>query len=304
MYFGENSIAEVAELFTTIKENNTNTNLSSSIKLNADTDRETYLENINTIQNLIQQGIFYEINYCVNFHNTFSNFNPYSTYLKLVKNTDAPFSSFFREKENYILSASPERFLRKKGSVLTSQPIKGTAKRGDNAEEDSIILNALQTDEKEISENVMIVDLVRNDLSKIAKKNSVNVDELCEPYTFKTVHQLISTVSCQLKKQISFSDIIQALFPMGSMTGAPKISSILNIHSLESFNRGIYSGSIGYLEPNGNFDFNVVIRTLIANMETKQISCSVGGAITIKSQPINEYEECILKLKAIEKTLC
>jgi para-aminobenzoate synthetase component 1 len=176
---------------------------------------------------------------------------------------------------------------------LKTSPIKGTQS-----------LSEQGFGKKDQSENVMIVDLVRNDLSKVATKNSVKVTELCEPYSFKTVHQLISTVQCELKPEKTFSEILQALFPMGSMTGAPKISSMEQIHRFENFNRGIYSGAIGYLDPNGNFDFNVVIRSIIVHQKAKQVTCSVGGAITINSIPKKEYEECLLKLNAVKKTLC
>ena len=149
----------------------------------------------------------------------------------------------------------------------------------------------------------MIVDLVRNDMSKIAEKNSVQVPELCKLYTFETVHQLISTVEAKVSKDLNPVDIINALFPMGSMTGAPKIEATKIIDQVENFKRGIYSGSIGFLSPNNSFDFNVVIRSILYNNELKNISISVGSAITIKSIGIQEYEECLLKLKAIVEVL-
>ncbi|MDC1244897.1 anthranilate synthase component I family protein, partial [Crocinitomicaceae bacterium] len=192
---------------------------------------------------------------------------------------------------------SPERFIKKNGSNLLAQPIKGTARRGENDTEDKFLFKSLRNDPKERAENIMIVDLMRNDLSKVAEKNSVKVDELCEIYSFETVHQMISTVSCKVKKQYSFVDILKATFPMGSMTGAPKIRAMELIEKYEDFKRGLYSGSVGYIAPNGDFDFNVIIRTMIHNKNLKTLSCSVGSAITIKSDAEKEFEECQIKIK-------
>lgn len=185
------------------------------------------------------------------------------------------------------------------GNRLLSQPIKGTSRRGATPEEDEALKKELQENPKERAENIMIVDLVRNDLSKIARPKSVTVDELCGVYTFETVHQLISTVSCEVEETTSFTDIIRATFPMGSMTGAPKVRAMELIEEYEAFKRGLYSGTIGYISPNGNFDLNVVIRTLLYNKVQKYLSCSVGGAITINSDPEKEYEECLVKVQRI-----
>lgn len=304
LYFGEASIEAINQFILEAESKLEKANDKTSVILKAQTKKEAYLNDIISIKEQIQNGIIYEMNYCVNFENKFTKFDPISTYIKLTNISEAPFSAFVNDGQNYILSASPERFLNRRNKQMTSQPIKGTAKRGTNAEKDDEIKRRLAIDPKEISENVMIVDLVRNDLAKVATKKSVRVEELCQPYTFKTVHQLISTISCELKSNTSFTDILQALFPMGSMTGAPKISAISNINLYESFRRGIYSGAIGYIDPNGNFDFNVVIRTILANIASQKISCGVGGAITINSDPVKEYEECLLKLKAIQNTLC
>ena len=179
------------------------------------------------------------------------------------------------------------------------QPIKGTIKKGKNKEEDLELVKQLKNDPKEIAENVMIVDLVRNDLSRVAAKNSVEVSELCGIYSFKTVHQMISTIQCSLKDETNWSDIIRATFPMGSMTGAPKISAMNLIDTHEDFSRGIYSGSIGYIDPKGDFDMNVVIRSVYYNSKTNYMSCGVGGAITIQSIPEKEYEECFTKVSSI-----
>lgn len=304
MYFGNLSFDELKLLLKEFEVARMDEIPSEEINLSTKVTQEEYVQNVQAIKNEIQNGTIYEMNYCVQFSANFEQLNAVNTYKKLVTLSQAPFAAFVNDGVNNVLCASPERFLKKNQQTLISQPIKGTAKRGGTPDEDTTILQNLRTDSKEISENVMIVDLVRNDLSKVATKNSVKVTELCQPYSFKTVHQLISTVQCELKPEKTFSEILQALFPMGSMTGAPKISSMEQIHRFENFNRGIYSGAIGYIEPNGNFDFNVVIRSIVLDQKAKQVTCSVGGAITINSIPEKEYEECLLKLNAVKKTLC
>ncbi len=153
------------------------------------------------------------------------------------------------------------------------------------------------------SENIMIVDLVRNDLSRTAVKGSVKVEELCQVYSFRQVHQLVSTVVSEVEKTTSPVDILKETFPMGSMTGAPKISAMKIIEEEEETKRGLYSGAVGYFSPTGDFDFNVVIRSILYNKENKYVSFSVGGAITSKSTPEKEYEECLLKAKAMKHVL-
>ena len=180
---------------------------------------------------------------------------------------------------------------------------KRQAARSSNATEDLNLKNNLLADPKERSENVMIVDLVRNDLSRIAKKGSVLVEELHAIYSFKQVHHLISTIKAELRPEISAVDAICASYPMGSMTGAPKISAMKIIENLECSKRGLYSGSVGYFTPDGNFDFNVVIRSILYNAKTSYVSLSVGSAITAKSVPEKEYEECLIKAKALIEVL-
>ena len=268
--------------------------------LNPRTNRETYLENVRKLKDEIQHGNIYEVNYCQEFYaENVEIHNPLNAYFKLNSITRAPYSTFFSIDEFTIFSGSPERFLRRENNKLISSPIKGTHKRGNSPEEDEQFKSDLLNDQKERSENVMIVDLVRNDLSKIATKGSVTVDELFGIYTFETVHQMISTVSCELKENTSLTEILKATFPMGSMTGAPKVSAMELIEKHEDFQRGIYSGSIGFIAPNGDFDFNVIIRTLIYNAKKKYLSCPVGGAITINSSPEKEYEECLVKVQGI-----
>lgn len=268
----------------------------------ARTSKADYLKNVNKLKERIQAGDIYEINYCQEFHAEGVEITyPLDAYFKLNAITKAPFSTFLTFDEFSIFCGSPERYLNKAGSTLKSQPIKGTSKRGKTPEEDEKLKLELQNSEKERAENVMIVDLVRNDLSKIAKPNSVNVGELFGVYSFETVHQLISTISCELEDTVSFTDVIKATFPMGSMTGAPKVSAMKLIEEFEDFKRGLYAGTIGYMSPNGNFDFNVVIRTLLYNRSKKYLSCSVGGAITSKSDAEAEYQECLTKVERLLK---
>ena len=262
--------------------------------------KEEYLHQVVALKNEIQLGNIYEVNFCQEFYaENVELEDPISTYFKLNKLTKAPFSCYVSLNNFQIFSGSPERYIKKEGSRISSQPIKGTSKRGQTIEEDNALKEALLADPKERAENVMIVDLVRNDLSKIATRNSVKVDELLGIYTFETVHQMISTISCEVKESTSFLDILNATFPMGSMTGAPKHSAMKLIEKHENFKRGIYSGAVGYIAPNGDFDFNVVIRTLIYNRDKKYLSCPVGGAITIQSSPEAEYEECSIKVQSI-----
>lgn len=282
---------------------NKNDHQSNSILLKAYYDKKTYLEKVKLLKQHIQEGDIYEVTFCQEYFNYNANINPVSTYFKLNSKTNAPFSCYVQYGEKHLLSGSPERFVKRDGGKLISQPIKGTAKRSMDSSEDHQIKIDLFENEKERSENVMIVDLVRNDLSKIAEKNSVTVEELFGVYTFKTVHQLISTVSANIKEEVSFSEIIRALFPMGSMTGAPKIRAMELIESYESFKRGLFSGSVGYFKPNGDFDFNVIIRSILYDESKNLVSCPVGGAITIQSDPEKEYEECLLKVQALKDVL-
>jgi para-aminobenzoate synthetase component 1 len=267
------------------------------------TSKLQYFDDIKKILKHIQYGDIYEMNYCMEFYNESVIIDPLLVYKKLCDVSPTPFSAYMNIDDLYLMCASPERFLKKINDKIISQPIKGTTKRGENEELDQLLIKELITSTKETSENVMIVDLVRNDLSKTAKKASVNVEELFGVYSFEQVHQLISTVSCLLDPGVHFIDAIHHAFPMGSMTGAPKIKAMQLIEKYEKTKRGIYSGSVGYIEPSGDFDFNVVIRSLIYSNTLKYLSYHVGGAITIKSDPEKEYHECLLKAKAMLDTL-
>jgi para-aminobenzoate synthetase component 1 len=255
----------------------------------------SYVEKIQDILNNIQQGQYYETNFCIPLQASGELKDAFVHFSKMNNATEAPHATYFNGDKLQLLCTSPERFIQKKGTQIISQPIKGTIRRGLNSEEDAQNKALLQSSEKERSENIMIVDLVRNDLSRIAEKASVNIKSLCELHTFKTLHHLISTVEAQLPSNITFTEILAATFPMGSMTGAPKISSVKHMEKLEILDRGIYSGSFGVIEPDGNFDFNVIIRSAVYNKEKKQTTIKVGSAITNASNAEAEFEECLLK---------
>ncbi|MFV0247864.1 MAG: anthranilate synthase component I family protein [Tenacibaculum sp.] len=280
-----------------IKLNNKRTAIKSRIS------KEQYCSKILKVLSHIYKGEVYELNFCQEFYVDNVFIDPYKTYSYLNTISKPPFAAFFRNKNQYLLSASPERFLRKQGDKIISQPIKGTAKREANLADDYRAALDLSCDKKEQSENIMIVDLVRNDLAKTAKKGSIAVEELCKVYSFKQVHQMVSTISSEVGISTHPVDIIRSVFPMGSMTGAPKIAALKIIEQLEESKRGLYSGSLGYFTPQGNFDFSVVIRSILYNNSNKYLSFSVGGAITAKSIPEKEYQECLLKAKAIKQAL-
>ncbi|MFT5103795.1 MAG: para-aminobenzoate synthetase component 1 [Candidatus Latescibacterota bacterium] len=273
------------------------------IKIKLRTSKDAYFEKVSEMLHHINRGDIYEANFCQEFYAEDTSIDPLSTFLHLNEISQPPFATFLKFENLYGLSASPERYIKKEGSTIISQPIKGTAKRDENPANDLQIALELEKDPKERSENIMITDLVRNDLSKIAKKSSVVVDELCKVYSFKQVHQLVSTIRCEVDKETPVVDIIRNTFPMGSMTGAPKVSAMKIIEALEDTKRGLYSGTVGYFTPTGDFDFNVIIRSILYNESRKYVSFSVGGAITSKSVPEKEYEECLLKAKAMREAL-
>lgn len=278
-------------------------NNGSNIKIKLRIHKDEYYSKVTKVLEHIKRGDIYEANFCQEFYAENSTIDPVKVYQDLNEISKPPFATFLKNDLQYLLSASPERYIRKDGSKIISQPIKGTAKRLRSKIDDTKIASDLARDIKERSENVMIVDLVRNDLSKSAIKGSVKVEELCKVYSFKQVHQMISTVVSELKDDIHPIQVLKDTFPMGSMTGAPKVSAMKIIENLEETKRGLYSGTVGYFTPEGNFDFNVVIRSILYNSEKKYISYSVGGAITAKSIPEKEYEECLLKAKAMKFVL-
>ena len=287
------------------QKNTTSTRLENggNIVIKPRIQKQDYLFKVGKILEHIHKGDIYEANFCQEFYAENTRINPLDIYEDLNTISEAPFATFLKIDNQYLLCASPERYLKKEGAKIISQPIKGTAKRLVDLQEDQKTATALSKDIKERSENIMIVDLVRNDLSKSAKKGSVRVEELCKVSSFKQVHQMISTVVSELKDDVHLVDVIKDTFPMGSMTGAPKISAMKIIETLEETKRGLYSGTVGYFTPMGNFDFNVVIRSILYDSEKKYLSFSVGSAITAKSTPEKEYEECLLKAKAMQFVL-
>lgn len=265
--------------------------------------KKAYLTVVEDIQQHIVRGDIYVTNFCQEFYAENADIDPLAVYLKLNGISPNPFSAFFKWNTKYILCASPERFLAKRGGKLISQPIKGTAKRGKNEAEDEAIKLDLRNQTKEQQENVMIVDLVRNDLTKSAQPGTVKTEELFGIYSFKQVHHMISRVVCELQPDINEITAIKNTFPMGSMTGAPKISAMQLMEQFEQSKRGVYSGAIGYFAPDGDFDFNVVIRTLLYNQKNKYLSFHAGSAITFYADAEKEYDECLLKTQAILEVL-
>lgn len=266
-------------------------------------NREKYIEVVEKLRQHIIEGDVYEINFCQEFFAENAEIDPPVLFKKLTEISPNPFACFLKIEDRFVISSSMERFLKKKGQKLISQPIKGTIKKSANAEEDFELQNQLFNDEKERAENVMIVDLVRNDLARSAKVGSVKVEELFGIYPFTQVHQMISTVVAELKEDLNWADAIKNTFPMGSMTGAPKVMAMELIEKYERTKRGIYSGAVGYITPSGDFDFNVIIRTFIYNSISKYLSLQVGSAITFDSIPEKEYEECLVKIGGLKRSL-
>jgi len=267
--------------------------------LNYRIPRDEYISIIEKLRGHILRGDCYEINFCQEIYSLEAQVDPVSIYTSLVSISPSPFSALYRMNDKWLICASPERFLAKKGSHVLSQPIKGTSGRKPTPAEDEESRRQLENSTKDRSENVMVVDLVRNDLSKVCREGTVKVDELFGIYTFPQVHQMISTVSGELKPGTDFKSIIEATFPMGSMTGAPKKRVIELIEEYEPSRRGIFSGAVGYMEPNGDFDFNVVIRSVMYNATSHYLSFQAGSGITFYSDPEKEWEECLVKAEAI-----
>jgi para-aminobenzoate synthetase component I len=276
---------------------------SVTCEISPQISRESYLQSVRTIQNDILEGNTYEANFCRAYSGEFEFWSPIAAFLRLNQLSNMPFAALFKAKNKWLVSASPERFLKKTGSKLIAQPIKGTVRRGISPEEDAENRKKLLASEKERAENLMITDLMRNDLARVSKTGSVRVEELFGVYPFPRVLQMISTVSSELNPDISLKEIIRATFPMGSMTGAPKISTMKIIEREESFRRGWFSGAFGWIDENGDFDFSVVIRSIIADLEAKKLYFGVGSAITIDASAELEYDECELKAQALFELL-
>ncbi|MBL7722820.1 MAG: anthranilate synthase component I family protein [Chitinophagaceae bacterium] len=294
-----------AMVYKEIKETRINTEHNqAAFYIQSRLSQEEYISTVKKLKQHILRGDCYEINFCQEFFAEQCLIDPLAVYNKLSLISPNPFSALYRINDAWLLCASPERFLKRQGNKILSQPIKGTSKRilnnefADNKSKDELFNSA-----KDRSENVMVVDLVRNDLSRVCKEGTVRVDELYGVYSFPQVHQMISTVSGELKAEIKFSEIIRATFPMGSMTGAPKKRVMQLIEQYERTRRGIFSGAVGYISPGGDFDFNVVIRSIMYNTTAKYLSFEAGSGITYYSDPELEWEECLLKAGAIKNVL-
>jgi len=265
--------------------------------------KREYMATVEAIRQHIIAGDVYEINLCQEFFAEGLPLHPVAAFGRLNALSQAPFSAYIRLKDKYLCCASPERFLKKMGDQLISQPIKGTRRRGQTPEQDAEIRQELAASEKDRAENVMIVDLVRNDLARSCRPGSVRVEELFGIHTFTTVHQMISTITGHLRNDQNGPAALRHAFPMGSMTGAPKVKAMQLIEQYERSRRGLYSGAVGYGTPEGDFDFNVVIRSILYNAATLYVSVQVGGAIVYDSVPEQEYEECLVKAAAMLRAL-
>lgn len=295
--FDDPSAVFEAITLTTLPEQLNKPNLSTEVKQKV--SRASYLENVKQIRQEIENGEVYELNYCIEFSGNNPDFDPYDAFQRLNSISPMPFAVFQKLNDKFLICASPERFLKKTGDKIISQPIKGTIARGKNQAEDEALKNRLRNSEKERAENMMIVDLVRNDLARSGIPGSIKVEEIFGIYTYKYIHQMVSTITAQAQPNLQFSEIIKNAFPMGSMTGAPKVSAMKIIELLEETKRGLFSGAAGYIKPNGDFDFNVVIRSILFNQTSGNLSFQVGSAITYDSIPEEEYEEVLLKASAI-----
>jgi para-aminobenzoate synthetase component I len=294
------------EVFNAIVQETTGpvTTTASGIQLQNRFTKEGYIAAVKKLQQHIARGDCYVLNFCQEFFADSTRINPVEVYRQLTTISPNPFSALYRINDCYCICASPERYLKKQGNYILSQPIKGTSKRHLLDElEDEASRRHLRESEKEKSENVMVVDLVRNDLSKICREGSVKVDDLFGIYSFPQVHQMISTITGELLPDADIGAIIKATFPMGSMTGAPKKKVLQLVESYELTKRGLFSGAIGYINPNGDFDFNVVIRSILYNHTNSYLSVQTGSAITFYSDAEKEYEECLLKAHAMMQVL-
>lgn len=290
-----NSILNVAPKKTTTK---------SDITFQSRMNKYEYVRTVEKLQQHLKRGDIYQINFCVDFKAKDAHIDPVLFYQQLNKQSPMPFSGLLKRGDRYIICASPERYLKKIGCKIVSQPMKGTAPRDFDPIVDLQNIHELGNSLKERAENTMIVDLVRNDLSRFCESGTVQVEKLCEIYSFYPVHQMVSTVVGNPESSVLPENMIRDTFPMGSMTGAPKIRAMELIKEYEVAPRGAFSGALGYIEPNGDFDFNVLIRSIFYDAKEQTLSYSVGSGITNLSDPSQEYEECMLKASSIQHVLC
>jgi para-aminobenzoate synthetase component I len=266
--------------------------------------RDEYFRIIQRLREHIQRGDCYEINFCQEFFSENARLDPLLLYRALNKISPSPFSAYYSTDKRFLLCASPERYLKRKGDIILSQPMKGTSPRNrENPIQDARLKAELSASEKDRAENVMVVDLVRNDLSKICEPDSVKVMELFGIYSFAQVHQMISTITGKPRKSLHWSEMVAHTFPMGSMTGAPKKRVLELTEAYEKSARGLFSGAVGYVKPNQDFDFNVVIRSLLYNLPGNYLAYFAGSGITINSDPGQEYAECLIKVAAFENII-
>lgn len=307
IHFEENEIridsCNPENIFEEIDQFAINQKSNPFVEIQPQTSKEEYKKAIHSIQNHIVEGDIYEMNYCMAFSFETVQWNPIKGFLDLMKRSAMPFSTLLKAETKYLICASPERFLKKEGSKLIAQPIKGTIKRGADALQDELLKAQLFESEKERAENLMIVDLMRNDLSKISETGSVKVDELFGVYAFPKVFQMISTVSSTCQDEVDLKALFHATFPMGSMTGAPKIKCMELIERHENFQRTWFSGTVGHISENGDMDFNVIIRSILFDKAAQKGFFAVGSAITFDADASYEYDECLLKASAIMEML-
>ena len=302
--FGTGNESDARKIFEEIYNLQIQSAINTKPVLTARFQRKEYLQTVAKIQEHIAKGDCYEVCFCMEYYRQNCTIDPAETFIRLNHLSPNPFAAFYKNGAQYLLCASPERFLKKEGNNLISQPIKGTYKRtGKTIISDEKETELLQTNDKERAENIMIVDLVRNDLSKICRRGSVHVRNFLDVHTFPQVHQMISTISGEIDPATTFGHILGATFPMGSMTGAPKLKAMELIDKYERTRRGLFSGTVGYIRPNGDFDFNVVIRSLLYNEENNYLSVQVGSAITAKSNAQKEFDECSIKMKAMLQSI-
>ncbi|MEP1932071.1 MAG: aminodeoxychorismate synthase component I [Roseibium sp.] len=268
---------------------------ASASKPSFDMGRAAYEDAFGRVQNHLAKGDIYQVNLTMR-----ARFNlkgaPEHLFLDLLKRQPVEFAAFVKMADRSILSLSPEMYLEREGETLRAKPMKGTAPRGRFASEDGRIARELVNDPKQRAENTMIVDLMRNDLSRIAETGSVKVTKLCEVERYNSLHQMTSTIEATVLKNVGFTTVIEQLFPCGSITGAPKLSAMLIADNLETGPRGVYTGSIGYLAPDGDFRFNVAIRTLVLRNDGTG-EAGTGSGVVFDSGASPEYDECVLKLK-------
>jgi para-aminobenzoate synthetase component 1 len=297
------SFSEPDEIFYEILQTDVPAREKPDLSVTCDTSKDDYIVSVDNIKKQIVDGDFYELNYCMEFFAEMDKPDLASIYLELNEISPMPFSAFQGINGQYILSASPERFLKKAGDMLIAQPIKGTMRRDADPALDEQLKHQLKHSEKEMAENMMIIDLMRNDLGRSAVAGSVKVPEMFEIYSYSHVHQMISTIEAKLRNDVHFIDAIKNAWPMGSMTGAPKIRVMEAIDHYEHSKRGMFSGSVGYISPDGDFDFSVLIRSIFYSDETRCLKFSAGSAITYDANPEYEYKECLLKIRSMREAL-